>query len=311
MSTVAAGAVVGTAVGSATLTVRREPERLAARLAMLDASATIAAAAPAAATSSVRSEIQIQSPGYQPNRRIQRRRSDGQPCPSTMRKREPALEAVALIRLARGAAARARASSAAAIARSRSSAPARHQASGAGSMTVSSEALAASPASGSSDRPQFGQKCEPRRIGAPQTQRGARAARVEQVSISARRASIPTIAGGALGEQVVAEAAAPVHLDEQPAELAQRVLARLAAAPGAHGGAARRRRRLWRRAAAAHAAFGGGDDVRRVATSAGRCGRARRRLERLELQNDETLFGHLAHSPGRAFLVLPDALTPP
>ena len=32
---------------------------------------------------------------------------------------------------------------------------------------------------------------------------------------------------GALGEQVVAEAAAPVHLDEQAAELAQRVLARL------------------------------------------------------------------------------------
>ena len=32
---------------------------------------------------------------------------------------------------------------------------------------------------------------------------------------------------GALGEQVVAEAAAPVHLDEQAAEVAQRVLAGL------------------------------------------------------------------------------------
>src|SRR6266851_7917060 len=38
---------------------------------------TIAAAAPATATSSVNSESQTQSPGYQPSRRSQRRRSAG------------------------------------------------------------------------------------------------------------------------------------------------------------------------------------------------------------------------------------------
>ena len=38
---------------------------------------TIALAAPAAATTSVSRETQIQSPGYQPRRRIHRRRSEG------------------------------------------------------------------------------------------------------------------------------------------------------------------------------------------------------------------------------------------
>jgi hypothetical protein len=33
--------------------------------------------------------------------------------------------------------------------------------------------------------------------------------------------------GGTLGEQVVAEAASPVHLDEEAAEVAERILARL------------------------------------------------------------------------------------
>ena len=67
--------VAGTGAGWVTVTwevaVKIGPFALAA-----DALSAIAVAAPAIATTNVRSEIHIQSPGYQPKRRIQRRRSD-------------------------------------------------------------------------------------------------------------------------------------------------------------------------------------------------------------------------------------------
>ena len=215
-------------------------------------------------------------------------------------------------------------------------------------MTVSSEALDASPASGSSERPQFGQKREPRRIGAPQSQRGARPREWSRSSISARRASMPTIARCALGEQVVAEAAAPVHLDEQAAEVAQRVVACLAeraALAAEHPGVGAARGDAFRRGGtpakarrhAAQSTYGGGEDVRpRVANAPtsrmiadhdrddSEDADARHEEqgeadddqqdsepERTEhgeacdrlsgLQNNESLFGHLADRPGGAF----------
>src|SRR5436190_954872 len=69
-------AVVGTGVGSVTRAVvgvtNVEPLFDSSRTSV----STIAASAPANATKKSRIEIQIQSPGYQPRRRTQRRRSD-------------------------------------------------------------------------------------------------------------------------------------------------------------------------------------------------------------------------------------------
>src|SRR4051812_36344683 len=118
--TVGAGGGLGTAVGSATLTgveaVKTWPWDC--RCSTVSA---IAAAAPAAATRSVRSEIHTQSPGYQPNRRSQRRRSSGT-LPSTFGSARPHSRQKRCPG-SRGAPQRGQVPSAAAIARSRSSEP--------------------------------------------------------------------------------------------------------------------------------------------------------------------------------------------
>jgi len=92
-------------------------------------------------------------------------------------------------------------------------------------MIVSSDApLPIAPATG---RPQFGQKCDPRNSGAPHSQRGVWP-RVWRSALDFGDARIdPDDLRRPLREQVVAEPAAPVHLDEQSAEITQRVLARL------------------------------------------------------------------------------------
>ena len=183
----------------------------------------IATAAPAAATTSVARETHIQSPGYQPMRAIHRRRSRSEP-PGDDGQRVAALEAVVLVDGARRAAARAGSVGGCdrepAVAGRR-----RRHGFGAGSITV------CSPAGLESDRPQFGQKLDRRRIGAPHWQRATLCAPCRSSSISPSRASMPTTIAARSCEQVVAEPAAAVHLDEQPAEVAQRVLARLEQRP--------------------------------------------------------------------------------
>ena len=120
---------------------------------------------------------------------------------------------------ARAAPQRGQVPSAAAIASRRSRGRARHGF-GAGSITVCSHGRRDST---SSDRPQFGQKWDPRRIGAPHSQRATLAAiRAAARRSPPSRASMPTTTAARSCEQVVAEAAAAVHLDEQPAEVAQR-----------------------------------------------------------------------------------------
>jgi hypothetical protein len=54
---------------------------------------------------------------------------------------------------------------------------------------------------------------------------------VEQVVDLGEARVDPDDAGGALGEQIVAKAASAVHLDEQAAQLAQRVVTCLAERP--------------------------------------------------------------------------------
>ena len=102
---------------------------------------------------------------------------------------------------------------------------------------------------------------------------------------------MPTIPAARSASRSSRKLAAAVHLDEQAAELAQRVVARLAqrAALAAQQPGVRAAR---------------GDAFRRVGAPA----EARRHAAQsthgggaLELQDDETLFGHLAHGPGGAF----------
>ena len=88
-------------------------------------------------------------------------------------------------------------------------------------MTVSSEAPL--PPRG---RPQPGQKCDPRRMGAPHSHRGTLAPDVQELFDLREPRIDPHNRGGTLCEQVVAEAASPVHLDEEAAEVGERVLAR-------------------------------------------------------------------------------------
>jgi len=136
-------------------------------------------AAPAIANASVRSEIQIQSPGYQPSLRTQRRRSagigprSGGRCrPHSTQYSCPGLRS----------------------APQRGTAPLDgldgvvvfcHQPALGFTITVSSPV----PPAASSTRPQFGQKCDPRSTGAPQLQRGTWrwAWRRSSISASGRR----------------------------------------------------------------------------------------------------------------------------
>src|SRR4051812_24539849 len=74
---VAADVVVATVVGVVTGTVAGVVEKSLPLSAVPRSVSTIAVVAPGIATRSVRSESHPQSPGYQPTRRIQRRRSDG------------------------------------------------------------------------------------------------------------------------------------------------------------------------------------------------------------------------------------------
>ena len=160
-----------------------------------------AIAAPPAATAPASSATQTQSPGYQPRRRIQpRRRPPG-------RRSRPA-----------GAG------------RTRRSSPARRRAGRAAGADLLGDVRGGArrdmgAVSSSTQRPQLGQKCDPRRIGAPHVPHPVRAlAAWRRSSISARRASIPTASAHAW-QQVLAEGAPAVHLDREPAEVAEPFLA--------------------------------------------------------------------------------------
>ena len=189
-----------------------------------EAVSAIAVAAPAIATTSVSSEIQTQSPGYQPKRRIQRRRSDASR-PGHARAAGGRTRGSSAGRCSRRAPQRGHVSSAAAIAVSRCGRPgAGHQASGAGSIDRLLGRRLAPRARRAAVRAEM-RAAEQR---ARRTRSGAHVRwTCRSSSISARRASIPITAAACSDEQIVAEPAAPVHLDQQAAEVVQRLLARL------------------------------------------------------------------------------------
>ena len=109
-------------------------------------------------------------------------------------------------------------------------------------------------------RPQLAQKREPHRSGAPQSQRaereppGVRPGRAEQGVELVDPGLEPDQLGAALEQEVSAELIAPVHLEREPAEVAQLLLAQAHQGAALAAQVARRghwtspsRRRRWRR----------------------------------------------------------------
>ena len=247
----------------------------------------IATAAPAAATTSVASETHTQSPGYQPIRAIHRRRIDASR-PETTGSASPHSQAVAAGRPRARRRSAGSVPSVAAIANLRSR----------DADVVTASAPARSPSarrpSSPSDRPQFGQKLDLRRIGAPHSQRATRCEPCRSSSISPSRASMPTtIAARSCRRSSRNPPRRYISTSSPPRSrsVSSRALSSV---------------RRSRRSTPACA--------RRGATPADPLARRRNndtRLEcrcplgglggLLELDDDEALFGHLAHGPGGAF----------
>ena len=178
----------------------------------------IATAAPAIATTSVSSETQTQSPGYHPSRREPGAAKRREAFPVSDRQAQSAFDAVLLAGLALGAAARAPA-----VPWPGSPLPAwpRDQ-----PWTITG-VLAVGERAGWDVEQAAAVRAEVR----PAQHRGAAAAAGDAavgmqklVDLGQPRVDADEL-GAALGEQVLAEAAAPVELDQQPAEVAQLLLA--------------------------------------------------------------------------------------
>ena len=153
------------------------------------------------ATRSARSAGQMKSPGYQPKARSQRRRRAGTVPPTCGRSRPQSRQYCWSGR--RVAPQRGQLSSVPAIAARRSAVRPAGPVATRLRRRRRAERRAPCPrtgrrgrpaASGSSVRPQFGQKCEPRSTGAPHSHRGRWRRACSRSSISASRASIPTTA---------------------------------------------------------------------------------------------------------------------
>ena len=91
-------------------------------------------------------------------------------------------------------------------------------------------ARSAEPRAGATGRPQFAQKREPQSSGAPHSQRAVRGVAGAGTPVAEQRVELvdarlePDQVGAALEQQVLAEAVAPVHLEREPAEIAQLLL---------------------------------------------------------------------------------------
>ena len=163
---------------------------------------------------------------------------------------------------------------------------------------VAHRAFAGASATG---RPQVAQKREPQSSGAPQSQRAVfgtpgRAMRGAEQDVELVDARFePDQLGAALEQQVLAEAVAPVHLEREPAEVAQLLLAqpqeRAALAPElARGGAG-----------AAPGGRRGGAVGRLGRSSRRRSGTRTTRAESQRLDHDEAILRELAHGVGGPF----------